>query len=144
MGMRMQEITAEMRVRDALPLLSPAEQISLQYWAAEFGIPLREFHLGHIRTYEMQRLQVESRYVVNAEVSVLLRLLESVGLGEEIRRRFQPLRDPEELSPEERAALPERTLKYIEKLEGEIGELEARNDRTQNRLRKANWAKWSR
>jgi hypothetical protein len=73
-----------------------------------------------------------------------LRLLESVGLGEEIRRRYQPLRDPEELSPEERAALPERTLKYIEKLEGEIGELKARNDRTQNRLRKANWAKWSR
>ena len=140
----MGEITAEMRVRDALPLVSPAEQISLQYWAAEFGIPLREFHLGHIRTYEMQRLQVESRYVVNAEVSVLLRLLESVDLGEDIRRRYQPLRDPEELSPEERAALPERTLKYIEKLEGKIGELEARNDQTQNRLRKANWAKWSR
>ncbi|GGG89631.1 hypothetical protein [Silvibacterium dinghuense] len=142
--MRMREITAEMRVRDALPLLSAAEQISLQYWAAEFGIPLREFHLGHIRTYEMQRLQGESRYVVNAEVSVLLRLLESVGLGEDIRRRYQPLRDPEELSPEERAALPERTLKYIEKLEGEIEVFEARNDRTQNRLRKANWAKWSR
>lgn len=137
-------ITAEMRVRDALSLLSPAEQISLQYWAAEFGIPLREFHLGHIHTYEMQRLQVESRYVVNAEVSVLLRLLESVGLGEDIRRRYQPLRDPEELSPEERAALPERAIKYIEKLEGELEELEAQNHRTQDRLRKANWAKWSR
>jgi hypothetical protein len=140
----MQGITEEMRVRDALPLLSPAEQISLQYWAAEFGIPLREFHLGHIRTYELQRLSAVSREEVNAEVSILLRLLESVGLGDEIRRRYQPLRNPEELSPEERTALPERALHYIETLEGEIEELEARNHRTQDRLRRANWAKWSR
>lgn len=126
-------------------MLSPGEQVSLQYWAKEFGIPLREFHLGHIHTYEMQRLEEEPLLqVVNAEVSVLIGLLESVGLGEEIRRRYQPLREPDELSPEERAALPERALKYIEKLEGEIEDLEARNGRTQDRLRKANWARWSR
>jgi hypothetical protein len=140
----MQAITAEMTVREALPLLSPCEQVSLEFWAAEFGIPLREFHLGHIRTYEMQRLETETLHTVNAEVSVLLRLLESVGLGEEIRQRYQPLREPDELSPEERAALPERALRYIEKLEGEIEELEAQNHRAQDRLRKANWAKWSR
>ena len=140
----MQGITAGMTVREALPLVSPAEQISLQYWAAEFGIQLCEFHLGHIRTYEMQRLQTETLDTVNAEVSVLLRLLESIGLGDEIRQRYQPLREPDELSPEERAALPERALKYIEKLEGEIKEFEAQNDRSQNRLRKARWAKWSR
>ena len=74
----------------------------------------------------------------------MLRLLESIGLGDEIRQRYQPLREPDELSPEERAALPERALKYIEKLEGEIKEFEAQNDRSQNRLRKAHWAKWSR
>lgn len=140
----MQSITAEMTLREVLPLLSPAEQISLQYWAAEFGIPLREFHLGHIRTYEMQRLETETLHTVNAEVSVLLRLLESIGLGEEIRQRYQPLREPDELSPEERAALPERAIKYIEKLEGEIEELEAESHRTKDRLRRANWAKWSR
>lgn len=141
----MEEISAEMTVREALPLVSPGEQISLQYWAKEFGIPLREFHLGHIRTYEMQRLQAEPLLqVVNAEVSVFLRLLESVGLGDEIRQLYQPLREPDELSPEERAALPERVLKYIEKLQAEIEDLEARNDRTQDRLRKANWARWSR
>lgn len=140
----MDGVTQEMTVREVLPLLSPAEQISLQYWAAEFGIPLRQFHLGHIRTYEVEHLGAVSREEVNSEVSALLRLLESLGLGEEIRRRYQPLRDAEELSPEERAALPERALKYIEKLEGEIEELEARHSRTQDRLRKANWAKWSR
>jgi hypothetical protein len=70
--------------------------------------------------------------------------LESVGLGEENRRRYQPLREPHELSPEERASLPERALKYIEKLEGELREIEATKDLTENRLRKANWARWTR
>jgi hypothetical protein len=140
----MQEITQEMTVRDALSSLSPAQQINLRSWAEEFGIQLREFHMGHIRTYEGLRLRIASRDVVNAEVSTLLDLLESVGAGGEIRMRYQPLREPCELSPEERASLPERALKYIEKLEGELKELEARNHGTENRLRKANWAKWSR
>jgi len=129
----------------ALPFLSPAQQINLRPWAEEFGIQLLEFHMGHIRTYEDLRLRVASREVVNAEVStLLLDLLELVGAGEEIRMCYQPLQEPEELSPEERVSLPERVLKYIEKLEGELQELEARNYRTENRLRKANWAKWSR
>jgi len=140
----MQEITQEMTVRDALSFLSPAQQINLRFWAEEFGIQLREFHMGHIKTYESLRLRIASREVVNAEVSTLLDLLESVGAREEIRKRYQPLREPDELSPEERASLPERALKYIEKLEGELQELEAGNHRTENRLRKANWAKWSR
>lgn len=140
----MQEITREMTVREVLPLLSPAQQFSLRPWAEEFGIQLCEIHLGHIRTYENLRLNVASRDMVNSEVSVLLDLLESVGAGGEIRGRYQPLREADELSPEERASLPERALKYIEKLEGEIEELSARDDLTKDRLRKANWAKWSR
>jgi hypothetical protein len=140
----MQQITQEMTVRDALPFLSPAQQINLRPWAEEFSIQLREFHIGHIKTYENLRLRVASREVVNAEVSTLLELLDSAGAGDEIRRFYQPLREPDELSLEERASLPERALKYIEKLEGKLRELEARNHHTQDRLRKANWAKWSR
>lgn len=140
----MQEITQEMTVKEVLPFLSPAQQINLRPWAEEFGIQLREFHIGHIKTYENLRLQLVSRHVVNAEVSTLLRLLDLVGAGEEIRRLYRPLREPDELSSEERASLPERTLKYIEKLEAKLRELEARNHQTENRLRKANWAKWSR
>jgi hypothetical protein len=89
-------------------------------------------------------LSTESRHVVNAEVSTLLDLLEFSGVGDEIRRRYEPLRAAEELSPEERSALPERVLHYIEKLEGEIEELETQNHRAQDRLRKADWAKWTR
>jgi hypothetical protein len=138
----MQGISAGITVREALSLVSPAEQINLQFWAEEFGIPLREFHLGHIRTYESQRLRTESRHTVNAEVSTLLRLLEAAGVGEEIGRSYQPLRDPDELSAEERAALPERALRYIEMLEGEVHNLAARNNHTEDRLRKATWARW--
>ena len=140
----MQEITQEMTVRDALSFLSPAQRINLQPWADEFGIQLREFHIGHIKTYEDLRLRTASRQVINAEVSTLLHLLESVGAGEEIRKHYKPLRQPDELSSEDRASLPERALKYIEKLEAKLEELEARSLRIEDRLRKANWAKWSR
>jgi predicted nuclease with TOPRIM domain len=140
----MREITQEMRLSDALPFLSLAQQINLRPCAEKFGIQLREFHLGHIKTYEDLRLRLVSREVVNSEVSTLLDLLDSVGAGEEIRRRYQPLREPDELSPEERTSLPQRALKYIEKLEAQLRELEASNHRTKNRLRKANWANWSR
>ena len=137
----MERISSEMTVREALPRLSPAVQINLQHWAAEFGIPLREFHLGHIKTYENQRLSAVSREQVNAEVSTLLGLIESVGVGEEIGARYQPLREPDDLTPEERAALPERALRYVEKLEGEVRDLVAGKLRVEDRLRKANWAR---
>lgn len=42
----------------------PMQKINLLHWAAEFGILLREFHLGHIRTYEIERLRTESRNVL--------------------------------------------------------------------------------
>jgi Tfp pilus assembly protein PilN len=80
--------------------------------------------------------------VVNAEVSTLLNLLDLVGVGDEIRNRYQPLREPDELSTEERASLSERTLKYIEKLESELQQVSDEKNRIRDRLRKANWARW--
>ena len=82
--------------------------------------------------------------MIIAEVSTLLGLLDTVGAGEEIRRLYQPLGEADELSSEERASLPERALKYIEKLEGKLRDFEVRNHQTQDRSRKPNWAKWSR
>jgi hypothetical protein len=52
-----------------------------------------------------------------------LSLLDSAGVGSEIKERYRPLREPDELSPEERVALPERAQKYIEKLESELQKL---------------------
>ena len=90
----MREITQEMTVMDTFPFLSVAQQINLRPWAEEFGIQLREFHMGHIRTYEDLRLRVVTHEVVNAEVSTLADLLDAVGTGEEIRKRYRPLREP--------------------------------------------------
>jgi hypothetical protein len=133
----MERINGEMTVREALQFCSPA-----QHWAESFVLKLRDFHIGHIKTYESERQCEASLQVVNSEVSTLLSLLDSAGVGSEIKDRYRPLREPDELSPEERAALPERVQKYIEKLETELREVTARSDRTANRLRKANWSRW--
>lgn len=138
----MERVDREMTVSDALQFCSPAQQMNLKYWADSFGLRLGEFHIGHIKTYESERLRDASLQVVNAEVSTLLSLLDSVGVGDEIRKRYQPLREPDELSPEERATLPERARKYIENLESELRRVTDEKNRVGDRLRKANWAKW--
>lgn len=137
----MQGMDREMTVSQALQFCSPAQQMNLKYWAESFGLKLGEFHIGHIKTYESERLREASLQAVNAEVSTLLGLLDSVGVGEEIGRRYRPLREPEELSSEERAALPERARKYIEKLESELQSVTVEKNRVGDRLRKANWAR---
>jgi hypothetical protein len=138
----MEGITAEMTVREALRFCSPAQQMNLRHWAESFGLKLCEFHIGHIKTYESERQREASLQVVNAEVSTLLSLLDSAGVGGEIKERYRPLREPDELSPQERAALPEGVRKYIEKLESELQRTNTESGRTADRLRKANWARW--
>ena len=138
----MERVNQEMTVSEALQFCSPAQQINLQYWANSFGVKLGEFHLGHIKTYESERLREASLQMVNAEVSTLLSLLDSVEVGDEIRERYQPLREPDELSSEEKASLPERAHKYIEKLESELQSITDEKHRIGDRLRKANWVTW--
>jgi hypothetical protein len=78
------------------------------------------------------------------QVSVLLDLLQSVGRGEEIRGAYHPLVRPDELSTDEKEALPERAQRYIQKLEERLSSLEYENDKVSTKLRKANWERWSR
>jgi len=138
----MERITGEMTIGEALRFCSPAQQMNLRHWAESFGLKLCEFHIGHIKTYESERQREASLQVVNSEVSTLLSLLDSAGIAGEIKERYRPLREPDELSPEERAALPERVQKYIETLESELQKVAAESGRTVDRLRKANWARW--
>ena len=138
----MHGIDPEMTVQEALQFCSPAQQVNLKYWAESFRVKLCEFHIGHIKTYEDDRRREVSLQVVNTEVSTLLGLLKSAGVGGGIERYYRSLQGPIELSPEERSALPEKVAKYIEKLEAELRRSAAENDRIGNRLRKANWTKW--
>jgi hypothetical protein len=39
--------------------------------------------------------------------------------------------------------LPERARAYIAQLEEQVKALQSQNDRTADKLRKANWAKWN-
>jgi hypothetical protein len=137
----MDGITGEMTIKDALHFCSPAQQMNLRHWAASFGLRLCEFHIGHIKTYENERQHEVSLQVVNSEVSTLLSLLDSAGVGREIKERYRPLQEPDELAPEEKAGLPDRARKYIEKLESELHKVTTESDRTADRLRKANWAR---
>lgn len=138
----MEGINGEMTVREAMQFCSPAQQMNLQHWTESFGLKLREFHIGHIKTYESERQGEAPLQVVNSEVSTLLSLLDSAGVGGEIKGCYHPLQEPDELSPEDKAALPERVQKYIEKLEAELRNVTAKSDRAADRLRKANWARW--
>jgi hypothetical protein len=138
----MERITGEMTIRETLQFCSPAQQMNLRYWAESFGLQLRDFHIGHIKTYESERQSQASLQAINSEVLTLLSLLDSAGVGGEIKERYRPLREPDELSSEERAALPERAQKYIEKLENELQKVTTESGRTADRLRKANWAKY--
>lgn len=140
----MTTISAEMTVSDALPFCSPAKSRNLKPLAETFGIKLCEFHIGHIRTYQDERITKVDPYTIDCEVEALLTLLDGLGLGEPIRRNYSPLGKRVELTPEERHDLPDRVRVYIENLEGELQSLRFDKDTLSNRLQKANWARWRR
>lgn len=137
-------INRDMTVREALPFCFPAQAVSLAPWAELFSIRLRDFQIGHIVTYQEERSVQVDLHTVNCEVSALLDLLQGVDLGEEIQRVYRPLLTPDELSDEEKAALPERVQRYIQRLEKRLNNLEHANDNISKKLQKANWSRWSR
>jgi hypothetical protein len=132
----MKVLDGKMTVKDALEFCSPAQRSHLSHWADKFGVTLREFHIGHIRTYESDRLREVDLHVVNAEVDSLLRLVESAGGGDLSLRKYRPLQESYVLTLEERKELPTRAQKFIEVLEREIERLTTENDRLMNMLRK--------
>jgi hypothetical protein len=137
----MDRINGEMTVKEAIPFCSPAQQISLQHWAETFDVRLRDFHVGHIRAYEIDRLREVDSHIVGSEVGALLSLLELAGVGNGIRNDYRPLPKSDELSSEESDALPEKVQEYIKKLESDLRDLNAEHERVKDRLRKANWAR---
>jgi hypothetical protein len=132
----MRVLDGNMTVKDALEFCSPAQQRNLSRWSEKFAVKLREFHIGHIRTYENDRLREVDLHVVNAEVDSLLRLVESAGVGDLSLRKYRPLQESYVLTFDERKALPLRAQNFIEVLEREIERLTSENDRIMNVLRK--------
>lgn len=133
----MKVLDGSMTVRDALAFCSPAQRKNLARWAEKSVIMLREFHIGHIKTYENDRLREVNLHVVNTEVDSLLRLVESAGGGDVSLKKYHPLQESYVLTFDERKDLPTRAQKFIEVLEREIQRLTAENERIMNMLRKA-------
>jgi hypothetical protein len=133
----MKVLHGDMTVREALPLCTPAQQKKLTHWSERFAVALREFHLGHIKTYEADRLREVDLHIVNAEVDTLLRLIESAGVADLSLRKYRPLQESYILRIDEREALPNRAQKYLEVLEREIQRLTTENERIMKLLRKA-------
>jgi hypothetical protein len=73
---------------------------------------LAEFHLGHIKTYQIDRSAEVDAAVIDMEVTTLIALLRSLNLARDIEQRYKPLVDPADLTPEELSALPARVRDY--------------------------------
>ena len=138
-------ILASMTVSEAIEFLPDSEKVRLKRWGETFDIPLTEFHLGHIRTYQIDRLSEVDATVVDAEVAVLIALLGRLNLARDIEQRYKPLVDPAELTPEDLSALPTRVRDYIKGLQQEIDELRSDKAQVEDQFRtlrrKHNWSR---
>ena len=130
----------DMTVKDALEFCGPTQRQRLSRLSEKYVLKLRELHIGHIRTYESERLREVDLHVVNAEVDALLRLVEAAGVGDLSLRKYRPLQESYVLTFDEVKALPMRAQKFIEVLEREIQRLTSDNDRIIKALRKATLA----
>ncbi len=87
----MPEILTTMTVKEAAEYLAEPSRADLRRWGETFGIPLKEFHTGHIRTYQIDRAQEVEATIVDREVAALLKLLRALNLSAEIERFYRPL-----------------------------------------------------
>lgn len=90
-GGTMSKILATMTVKEAAEHLGEPGRTYLQRWGETFGIPLKEFHVGHVRTYQIDRAQEVEARIVDMEVAALLMLLRELNLSAEIERFYRPL-----------------------------------------------------
>jgi len=132
----MKAVDGNMTVKDALEYCSPGQRRHLLRWSERFTVKLRDFHIGHIRTYEKDRLREVDLNIVNAEVDSLLRLVESAGVGDLSLRKYRPLQESYVLTFDERKTLPPKAQKFIELLEREIQRLTTENERIIHMLRR--------
>jgi hypothetical protein len=133
-----------MTIREAADIWSDPRRIHLTKWKKEFNQPLEGLHSGHVYTYRRERLQEVPASVVDAEIDALRALLKEAGEGEKIERYYQRMAEDVTLTAEELNALPPRVLTYIRELEKSLADLRLEHHGTEDRLRKANWANWSR
>lgn len=133
-----------MTIREAAALWNDPRRVHLEKWEKDFNQPLAGLHIGHVHTYRTQRAREVDISIVNMEVEALRAMLKQAGTGEEIDRYYRPIEEAITLTPEELNGLSHRVRTYIFDLEKALDQLQSEHYTTKNRLRKANWANWSR
>jgi hypothetical protein len=137
----MPQIVKTMTVLEAAPLWDDPRAVHLRRWGETFGITLEEFHIGHVLTYEKDRLGEVNYAVMWNEVIALRGLLKHAGVGEDIESHYMTPLDKMKLTAEEMTALPPRARAYIEYLEREVSILNASREKMKGTLRKINWGR---
>jgi hypothetical protein len=95
------EIIGSMTISEAAALLPEPDRTYLGRWGETFGIPLSEFHIGHIRTYQIDRAREVAASIVDRGVETLIALLRELHLAGEIGQYYKGLVGPNELTAEE-------------------------------------------
>jgi hypothetical protein len=132
------QIRGTMTIHEAAPLWEDPRAVHLKRWGETFGITLEEFHIGHIVTYESDRLREVNYATMWTEVIALRALLKNVGVGEEIEAYYLSPVGKMKPGADELSALAPRARAYIEYLEREVSGLKASNNRMKGIIRKIN------
>lgn len=74
---------------------------------------LNEIHIGHIRSYQVERGKKAGHYLLNAECSCLGMVLDEAGLWEEIKAKYKPRRVPKRGSGHSLSRSQEEKLREV-------------------------------
>jgi hypothetical protein len=140
----MAEIFPSMTIQEAATSWPDHSRILLDRWIEFFNLPLEQLRMSHVEKYYAQRVQGVDHLQAMAEIAILRALLRAAGTGEEIHEAFLSPEEKLKLAPEELSALPERARAYIQHLEDRLRTSQFESSRTKDKLRKSNWANWSR
>ncbi len=129
-----------MTILEAAALWSDPQREHLEKWGERFAVRLKDFHIGHIRTYQEERVREVTAFVVNLEVAALLALLREVNAGADIAGCYRPLKDSD-LTPDEMNCLPPRVQAYIHSLKRDISGLQMENDHLARQFKRTTWGR---
>jgi hypothetical protein len=141
MGASVSEISGAMTIAEAATQWPDERREKLKLWVDKTGTRLQDLGIWHLQAYERERGEVATASEIDAEVDALLALLATIGLGDEVRLYYRPLCQEGQVTAAEIKALPEPVRRYIQKLQQEISDLRAGNERMNNHIRRTNWGR---
>ncbi len=141
MGTSGSEISGAITIAEAATQWPDERREKLKFWADRTSVHLQDLGFWHLQFYQRERGEVATASEIDAVVDALLALLAAIGLGGEVRLYYRPLCQEGQITAAEIKALPEAVRRCIQKLQQEISELGAGNERMKNQIRRTNWGR---